>query len=71
MPSSDRCGDAIDRLKTTSPRLDNDEIALTAVGRREVLGVGDNSGRVKQTTNSRRAHAEQTAGLDDSEQVTL
>jgi len=36
MPS-DRSGDAVDRLKATSPRLDNDEIALTAVGRREVL----------------------------------
>ena len=71
--SDDRAeyGDGADRLKVTSPRLDNDEIALTAVGRREVLGLGDNSGRVKQTTSSRRAHAEQKVGLDDSEQVTL
>lgn len=63
--------DAVGRLKVTSPRLENDEIALTPVGRREVLGVGGSSGQTEQRTSSSRAVHDPTVGLDDSEQATL
>ena len=68
---TDQHGDAVDRLKVTSPRMEIDEIQLTAVGRREVLGLGGSSGQTEQKTTSSRAVHEPTVGLDDSEQVTL
>lgn len=68
---SDGSGDAVDRLKVTSPRMEIDEVRLTPVGRREVLGVGGGSGETEQKTKSNRAHHEPAVGLDDSEQVTL
>jgi len=69
--ASDRSGDAVDRPKVTSPRMEIDEARLTPVGRREVLGVGSSSGQTKQKTKSSRAVHEEEVGLDDTEQVTL
>lgn len=68
----DQFGDGGDHpLKVTSPRLEIDEVPLTAFGRREVLRPRSTWGRGYNNTKSSRAVHKKKVGLDDSEQVTL
>lgn len=58
--------DAVERLKVTSPRLEQDEFTLTPCGRPD----RPDARRLNQTSSTRAVY-EPTVGLDDSEQATL